>query len=119
MAQGGGEQREVRIAKLVEAKIALWDVLRSCTRGSSLDSDIITSSIVPNDFKSFFQQHPSVRVVCFNGGKAEGLFRKNVLTTLPPSLRLSYHRLPSTSPANAAIPYEKKLAAWRIVCGAG
>jgi len=28
--------------------------------------------------------------------------------------RIEFHRLPSTSPANASIPFEKKLAAWRI-----
>ena len=32
-----------------------------------------------------------------------------------PEPALACHRLPSTSPANASIPYSRKLAAWQIV----
>jgi TDG/mug DNA glycosylase family protein len=41
---------EERCQSLVHNRIALWDVLKACTRKSSLDADIDASSIIPNDF---------------------------------------------------------------------
>src|SRR5262249_27761182 len=71
-----------RLSALVERHIALWDVLHTCTRTSSLDSDIDLSTIVPNDFPSFFAAHGQVTHVFFNGGAAERLFMRHVLPTL-------------------------------------
>lgn len=104
-----------RLACLLRHRIALWDVLETCTRTSSLDSDIVDASRVPNDFGSFFEEHPRIATVFFNGAKAEACFQRLVLPTLPPELPLALHRLPSTSPANASIPYARKLAAWQRV----
>ena len=61
----------VRTAALVSAHVALWDVLKSCTRASSLDSDIDPKTIVPNDISSFLATHTEVRRIFFNGAKAE------------------------------------------------
>src|SRR4029450_819540 len=58
---------EVRVEALAGRGIALWDVMKSCTRESSLDSDVVESSIVPNAFPSFLRAHPRIRTVCFNG----------------------------------------------------
>jgi len=103
-----------RLSGLLRNRLALWDVLRSCTRESSLDSDIVEASIVPNDFATFVAEHPDLDAICFNGAKAEACYRRHVLPKLP-SRDLAYHRLPSTSPANASIPYARKLAAWQIL----
>ena len=73
---------EVRIEKLKSAGIALWDVLASCTRYGSLDADIKTDSIFPNDFATFFSKHPHITNVYFNGAMAEKCFRKYVLPSL-------------------------------------
>ncbi|MDH2917094.1 MAG: DNA-deoxyinosine glycosylase [Gallionella sp.] len=99
-----------RLQALRAARIALWDVLHSCERQSSLDADIEQEQA--NDFAAFIAQHPHIRHVFFNGGKAEQSFRKFVLgrQPLPP---LTLHRLPSTSPAYAGMRYEAKLAVWR------
>src|SRR3954468_8036690 len=43
-----------RIAILRRAGLAVWDVLASCAREGSLDADIDEGSIVPNDFRMFF-----------------------------------------------------------------
>jgi TDG/mug DNA glycosylase family protein len=107
-----------RIAQLLARRVALWDVLKTCTRKSSLDSDILPASIVANDFASLFEAHPKLEVVCFNGAKAAASFRRHVLPGLGDRKDVSYHSLPSTSPANASIPLAKKLAAWRAVAGA-
>jgi hypoxanthine-DNA glycosylase len=95
--------------------VALWDVLKTCTRTSSLDSDILPSSVVVNDFAGFLAKHRGIGLVCFNGSRAEHEFRKHVLARLPDALDVEYRRLPSTSPANAGVPYATKLAAWRVV----
>ncbi|MFZ3064225.1 MAG: DNA-deoxyinosine glycosylase [Nitrospirota bacterium] len=107
---------ESRVYRLKSYRIALWDVLKSCTRKSSLDSDIDESSITPNDFISFYQAHPGVAHVFFNGAKAEACYRKYVLASLSDKFKsLPCQRLPSTSPANASLSYKQKLKAWRIV----
>jgi TDG/mug DNA glycosylase family protein len=108
-----------RLKILRSSRIALWDVLGSCVRKSSLDSHIEVGSAVPNDFKSFFLKHPNITQVFFNGAKAEQCFLKYVLPSLK-STSLQYLRLPSTSPANAGIPYEQKLLAWQsVIAGLG
>lgn len=109
---------ERRVAALRKHRVALWDVLESCVRESSLDSDIDDASIVVNDFASFLRTHPRVQTICFNGAKAESCFRKHVAAGLPATRELRYHRLPSTSPAHAAMPFAAKVAAWRAVLGA-
>lgn len=103
-----------RIQALKSARIALWDVLRSCRRKGSLDSDIDGESLVPNDFAAFFQSHPQITRVFFNGAKAEECYRRHVLPGIEGG-SIEYLRLPSTSPANASISYERKLDAWRVV----
>lgn len=99
-----------KLAILKSSGIALWDVLALCEREGSLDAAIKGESA--NDFTAFFARHPHISKVCFNGSKAEQSFRKFVLDkqVLPP---LELHRLPSTSPAHAGMPYADKLQAWR------
>ena len=103
-----------RVGALAAAGIALWDVLKSCSRTGSLDAAIEKGTIVPNDFAAFFARHPRVRQVYFNGSTAEQVYRRHVLSLLP-AQHLAYVRLPSTSPAHAALGYEEKLAAWRVL----
>ena len=103
-----------RVEALRSSGIALWDVLKSCSRAGSLDTAIERHTIVPNDFPAFFAAHPGVRRVYFNGTAAEQYFRRWALPLLA-AQPLDYMRLPSTSPAHAALSYEQKLAAWRVV----
>ena len=109
---------EVRVEALRENRIALWDVMKSCTRESSLDSDVVESSIVPNAFPGFLHAHPRIATICFNGAKAEESFQRYALPRLGARADLAYYRLPSTSPAHASLPFAKKLAAWRAVLAA-
>ena len=108
---------EARLQALMRAGIALWDVLESCQRPGSLDADIDLRSAQANDFVEFFAAHPGIRRVAFNGGTAERLFRRDIVPQLRP---LELIRLPSTSPAHAGLPAERKLAAWQAaLCGQG
>jgi hypoxanthine-DNA glycosylase len=103
---------------LIKNKIALWDVLKSCYREGSLDTNIDQSTIEPNDFDRFFSKHKQVTVVFFNGSKAEQLFNKNSIKTLKQAEQnLSFFRLPSTSPAHASLTFEQKLLQWEVIKG--
>jgi TDG/mug DNA glycosylase family protein len=101
-----------RLAALQAGGIALWDVLASCVRKNSLDSDIESDSVIANDFGTFFATHPGIAQVCFNGGPAERYF-KRLVPDLLTRTDLHYTRLPSTSPAHAALPFARKAEAWR------
>ncbi|WP_333874509.1 DNA-deoxyinosine glycosylase [Methylobacter sp.] len=105
---------EARLQELKTARIALWDVLQSCTRVGSLDAKIDTGSITVNNFQDFFRTHDKIRAVFFNGAKAESAYRQHVQPTVS-SVPVSYMRLPSTSPAHASLSYEQKLQIWRTV----
>jgi len=98
-----------RIERLKRAGIALWDVLESCVRPGSMDSDIRDAK--PNDFRKFFKANPSIRRIVFNGGTAERLFLKNASAEIPPGCETV--KAPSTSPAYASMRFETKLEAWR------
>jgi hypoxanthine-DNA glycosylase len=105
---------EQRLLHLQQRRIALWDVLKLCTREGSLDSAIVESSIVCNDFAQLFARHPGIRAVFFNGAKAESTWRRHVEPILP-TLPLRYTRLPSTSPAHASLDHAAKRTAWSAV----
>lgn len=101
---------------LLQNGVAVWDVLARCRRQGSADSDIISDSIHTNDFTVFFQKHAAIERVFFNGGTAETLYKKYVLPLLNGKfVALRYQRLPSTSPAFAAMSWQRKLDAWRLI----
>lgn len=105
-----------RTSLLQERGFALWDVLHACTRTSSMDSDIIPATMVANDLASFFSSTPLVRQIYFNGAKAEAIYLKHILSSLDAAHRdIPRRRLPSTSPANARVSMEEKLAAWSVI----
>jgi hypoxanthine-DNA glycosylase len=103
-----------RTRQLQRCGVALWDVLKSSRRRGSLDSAIETSGADVNDFAGFFDRHPRIRQVCFNGRKAselyETLVRPSLGGTAPDTVVL-----PSTSPAHAAMPYTEKLRRWSVL----
>ena len=103
---------QARCAELIANHVSLWDVLKHCERDGSLDSAIIENSIVANDFHQFFAIHSEIKLIGFNGGKAKQAFHRYVFPELelPKSCKLV--RLPSTSPAYAALKPEKKLNIW-------
>ena len=108
----GAPYRE-RARALRSARIAVWDVLHSCVRPGSMDAMIDRESETANDFRRFFRTHRGITHVFFNGAKAEASFRRHVLPGIDVPLR--YKRLPSTSPANASVPWRQKIAAWRAI----
>ena len=97
-----------RTTFLTTSGIALWDVVASCERPGSADSRI--RSPVPNNIAGFVREHPSVRMVALNGNAAGRLYHR--LSEVP---GLPCVVLPSTSPANAAMPFMEKVRAWEVL----
>ena len=107
---------QLRKKLLIKNRIALWDVVRSCQRSGSLDSAIEQGSIVINRFDEFYNRHPMIEMIFFNGSKAETEYKKSVLPVLPENYaRLASRRLPSTSPAMATLHRQEKLKQWKIL----
>jgi double-stranded uracil-DNA glycosylase len=100
-----------RIAQISEAPVILWDTLRRCYRPGSLDASIARDSVEANDIPALLEEYSGVRVVACNGASSANYFRKLVSARISPSIELL--QMPSTSPANAAMNFEQKLAAWR------
>jgi len=93
---------------LLQQHIALWDVLKSCDREGSSDSDI--KKPIQNDFVRLFKQYPNIEAIYFNGEPAEKLFKRFVSKTLG-EINIPSYRLPSTSPANT-MKFQDKLEKW-------
>jgi len=100
-----------RVRGLRARRVAVWDVLHSCVREGSLDARI--GDAVANDFAAFFAAHRAITHVFFNGAKAEACYRRHVAPGVGQAMR--YARLPSTSPAHAALTMARKRAAWRAI----
>jgi double-stranded uracil-DNA glycosylase len=106
----------LRLELLKANKIALWDVAHQCVRSGSLDSNIKADSVQVNDFKALFEFSPNIKNVYFNGGKSAELYKRRVLKEADiASLAVKYTQLPSTSPANARLSLEQKVAAWQQI----
>lgn len=92
---------------LLFAKIALWDVAHQATRMGSLDSAIKNEQ--PNNLPLFISKHKNLKIIAFNGIKAQQLHDKY----FDRKKDLKYLSLPSTSPANARINFETICAQWK------
>lgn len=97
-----------RVLFIKSNKIAVWDVIGSCYRDGSLDSNIREEKA--NDFSDLFKAYPEIKTVLFNGGKAYQTYKKWI--GFGASSNLTFHKLTSSSPANTK-RYEEKLRVWR------
>jgi len=94
-----GEKKRV----LFENRLALWDVIQSCEIAGALDKNI-RNPVYNTALPEFIAAH-TLETVVFNGAKAYDFYRRNIAL-------IEKRVLPSTSPANARMRYEDKLAAW-------
>jgi len=118
-ADGEALGHPAREAMVLGARVAVWDVLASADRRQgSMDASIVSATAVPNDIAGFVDAHPDLRAIFFNGATAASLFDRHAAPTMDARRPLELLRLPSTSPANAALSAAEKLAAWRVVADA-
>ena len=94
-----------KINLLQEHAIGLWDVLENCERKGSLDVHIKNQK--ENDFISLFEQYPQINTIIFNGKESHKYFFKK----FGQIKGITYHVMPSTSPANT-MSFDKKFALW-------
>ncbi len=102
---------EERIALLLKQGVGLWDVMRSCRRNGSLDSNI--KDVVANDFSVLSKETPQLRKLLFNGNKAYEAFMKSPNRVWAEQHNIELVLMPSTSPANASQSFDWKLETWR------
>lgn len=94
-----------RLTTLRQAKVGLWDVIRSAERHTSSDSHIREAEA--HDLAALVAGLPELCMVAFNGGKAAAIGRKQ----LPPVEGLALVDLPSSSAAHT-IGFDTKLNHW-------
>jgi hypoxanthine-DNA glycosylase len=97
----------LRLAKLAQHRIGLWDVIIACERKGSLDSAIRRAQVA--DFSVLHERFPDLQTIAFNG-KTSGKFA--------PQFEVAGFRtviLPSSSPAYAQLDFEKKLVRWQAL----
>ena len=94
---------------LIKSKIGIWDVVHKANRIGSLDSAIKNEE--PNDLESFIARHKNLKIIGFNGTKAEALFDK----FFDRINGMKYISLPSTSPANTGINFDNMCKIWRQI----
>ncbi|GAA4012894.1 DNA-deoxyinosine glycosylase [Sphingomonas swuensis] len=101
---------EQRLERLVERRVALWDVIDSARRSGSLDQSM--REVEPRDLAAFVATLPDLRAVGFNGAAAARLGRRALD---PGTLRLI--DLPSSSPAHT-LPLATKAERWSVLASA-
>jgi hypoxanthine-DNA glycosylase len=93
---------------LLKHHIALWDVLDSCTIIGASDTSI--EDVVPNDIASLLAKTKIKRIFC-TGATAHKLYEKYC----EKSTGIKAVKLPSTSPANCAVKFEKLVEAYQEI----
>lgn len=95
-------------AFLLKNKIALWDVVYSCSIEGSSDGSI--KDVIVNDIFSIVESSKIVLTV-FNGKTAKRLFDKFFADFDGTDTIV----LPSTSPANAAVSLDELITKWSVI----
>lgn len=101
--------REEKEALLIRHRIALYDVIESCTIIGSSDSSI--EDVVVTDLAPLVAVSRIGTSIFTNGAKAYQLYMKYTY----PALGIPALKLPSTSPANAAFSLERLTQEWRAL----
>lgn len=87
--------------------IGVWNVLHKARRKGSLDAAI--QDEIPNDIHGFIAKHKKLKVIGFDGQKAEALFNKYFSRRSD----LKYVTLPGCSAANARFDLEALCDKWK------
>lgn len=97
-----------RIDFILKNKLALWDVIDTCERKGSLDSNIINEEA--NDVRKLLADYPNIKAIICNGQKSY----KNLQKVLGKQTEISIFVMPSTSPLHT-ISLEKKMQEWQMI----
>lgn len=101
---------DLKLKTLLKNNIALWDIIKSCKRDGSLDSDIQNEN--PNDIRKLLKKYPNIKTICLNGNKSYSAFKKYFPDLLE---KYNCHKMPSTSPTNARYSLNKLIEEWKAI----
>jgi hypoxanthine-DNA glycosylase len=104
------ESNEAKKAFCLKKGIGLWDVIASCERSNSSDTNL--KNCIPNDFVRLLAEHTGIRAIGCTGKKSYDLFKKYY-----GNLGVEAVQLPSTSPAHAAMKREEKEEIYKALIG--
>jgi len=99
---------ETRINLIKANHIALWDVIESCERNGSSDTEI--KAEIDNDIPQLIEDHPNIKMIFCNGQKSY----KNLLKILGKNFKIPIVVLPSTSPLHT-VSFEEKFLSWEQI----
>ena len=102
------ETIEEKRSFLLRNHIALWDVIASCRIEGSSDASI--RDVVPNDLSPILETADIRKIYC-NGTKSCELYQKYI----EPVTGRKAEKLPSTSPANAAVSVDQLIQKWKVI----
>ena len=103
-----------RLQMLLRHHIALWDSIDTCERNGSLDSAIKNEQ--GNDFTALLANYQHIKTICFNGRKSAQAFKRYNKPLLSRT-DITFHTMPSTSPANARWRMDMLAAKWgEVIC---
>lgn len=98
--------RDQKIWLLKECKFGLWDMIKGCSRESSLDSSLENEEV--NDLAALLEEYPTITKLAFTGKKAEALFKTHFA-----HLDIETVYLPSPSAAYAKMSFDQKAAEYK------
>lgn len=102
---------EEKRSLLLRNKVAVWDVIASCSIEGSSDASI--KDVTANDLSIIFETADIKQIFC-NGTKSYELYEKYIEN----NIGRKAVKLPSSSPANAAWSLEKLVKEWGNSIGA-
>ena len=102
------ENRDQRVSLLKQYKLALWDIVKSCKRKNSSDSNL--KDVKVNDIEALLREYPAIKRVGFTSKLAQKLYNTHFK-----NLEVENFYLPSPSPAYAAMRFEDKVARYREI----
>jgi len=102
--------RDQRVWLLKQCKLALWDIVASCKRENSADSNL--EDITPNDIEALLNEYPNIEQIAFTSRLAQKIYKKYFS-----HLAVKTIYLPSPSPAYASMSLEQKIQKYKELLG--
>ncbi|WP_379963242.1 DNA-deoxyinosine glycosylase [Epilithonimonas sp. UC225_85] len=99
---------QARISLLKTNNIALWDVIESCERKGSSDTEI--KDEIDNNIPELIKNYPNIKTIFCNGQKSY----KNLVKILGKDFKIPIVCLPSTSPLHT-VKFDEKLESWKVI----
>ncbi len=102
--------KDQKIWLIKQCRLALWDIVQSCKRKNSADSNL--KDIVPNDIEALLKNYPNIQKIAFTSRLAEKIYNKHFS-----HLNIETVYLPSPSPAYMAMKMEDKIKEYKKALG--